>query len=92
MFVYTILRMQGVSNDLKQLLLPISLGGVIRPFSNNLKFIILQCERLFTSGKHPRQLPIFPGMGVPAPKTVNNLPRNGRSSNFTSKSYDAMLR
>lgn len=88
MFVYTILRMQGVSNDLKQVLLPISLGGVIRPFSNNLKFIILQWK----SGKHPRQLPIFPGMGVPAPRTVANLPRNGRSSNFTSKSYDAMLR
>ena len=34
----------------KQLLLPINLGRVIRPFTNHLESIILQRERLFTSG------------------------------------------
>ena len=36
----------------QQLLLPINLGRVIRPFPNYLECIILQRERLFTSGKH----------------------------------------
>jgi len=31
-----------------------------------LKSIILQWGRLFTSGKYSRQLPIFPGVDIPA--------------------------
>ena len=50
----------------KRLLLPINLGRVIRSFPNYLESIILQRERLFTSGKHSGQLSIFPGVDVPA--------------------------
>ena len=39
----------------KQLLLPINLGRVIRPFPNYLESIILQREKLFSSGKHLTQ-------------------------------------
>ena len=49
----------------KQLLLPINLGRVIRPFPDYLESIILQRERLFTSGKH-RQLSVLPCLDVPA--------------------------
>ncbi|MEQ2275883.1 hypothetical protein XENORESO_010326 [Xenotaenia resolanae] len=50
----------------KQLLLPFNLGGVRRSSPNHLKSIILQRGRLFLRGKHLRQLPIFPGVDVPA--------------------------
>jgi len=60
----------------KQLLLPINLGRVIRPFPNYLESIIRQRERLFTSGKH----------------SAVNLPRSGRPSKFTPRSDRAMLR
>lgn len=46
---------------LKEQLLPlIKLGRAMRPFPSYLKSIILQRERLFTSGKHSRQVSIFP--------------------------------
>jgi len=40
----------------KQLLLPINLGRIIRPFPNYLESIILYLEKLFTSKKRSRQL------------------------------------
>ena len=43
----------------KQLLLPINLGRVIRPFPNYLESIIPLRERLFESRKHWRRLTIF---------------------------------
>jgi len=50
----------------KQLLLPRNLLRVIEPFPIHMEPIILQRERLFTSGKHSRQLTISPGVDVPA--------------------------
>lgn len=46
----------------KHLCLPINLGRLKRLFLNTLRSINLQLERLFTHGKHLRQLPIFPGV------------------------------
>lgn len=48
------------------MLLPINLGRVFRPFPNSLKSIILQQEGLFRSGRQLRELPVFPGVDVPA--------------------------
>lgn len=48
----------------QHLLLPINLGRVLRTFLNNLKSIILLHERLFTSGKHSGQLPVFLGVNA----------------------------
>lgn len=42
-------RRKDIGNN-KELLLLIDLERVIRPFTNNLKSIVLQLERLFTSG------------------------------------------
>ncbi|MEQ2253387.1 hypothetical protein ILYODFUR_031602 [Ilyodon furcidens] len=55
-------RWTDFSNNL---LLFIKLRRIIRSFPNYLKSIILQ-RRLFPSEKHLRQLPIFPGVDVPA--------------------------
>lgn len=49
-----------ISDDLS--LIANSLKRVIRPFQNNLKYIIPKWKLLFTSGKYWRQLPIFPGV------------------------------
>jgi len=55
-------KKKDISNDLQKQLLPINLGRVMRPFPNNSDSIFLQRERIFTSGKHLRQLSIFPGV------------------------------
>jgi len=65
----------------KQLLLPINLGRVIRPFPNYLESIILQGERLFTSGKHSGQLSILPGVDVPA-----SSPQGEKAKSYISDS------
>lgn len=41
------------------------------PFPNNLKSIILQWGRLFTSGRHSKQTAVLPGVDIPA-----NSPQN----------------
>lgn len=46
--------------------IPINLRKVIRPFLNNLKSIILQGERLFTSGEHSKLLPVLLRVDVPS--------------------------
>jgi len=60
----------------KQLLLPINLGRVIRPLPNYLESIILQKERLFISGKHSRQLSMFPEVDVPASSPQGQNPKS----------------
>jgi len=52
---HTYMTYQGQTSAMILLLLPINLRRVIRLFPNNLEFIILRWERLFTTGKRLRQ-------------------------------------
>ena len=71
----------------KLLLLPINLGRVVRPVQNNLESIMLQRERLFTSGKYSRQLPIYP-VDVPASSDRAMLLKTTKKyKNKKNKSY-----
>lgn len=55
----------------KQLLLPVNLGRIIRHFPNKMESIILQRERLFTSGKAAtNELPMFPWVEVRGQSTI----------------------
>lgn len=56
MCVKTMPMRLNISNDIN------NLGKVIRSFPNCL---IIQQGRLFTSRKHSRQLPVFPGVDIP---------------------------
>ncbi|MEQ2195948.1 hypothetical protein XENOCAPTIV_020918 [Xenoophorus captivus] len=57
-------RHQAGNSSKQKLLLPISLGRIIRSSPNYVKSIVLQRGRLFLRGKHLRHLPVFPGVDV----------------------------
>ncbi len=64
--VNTMLKRKDISNDLMEAIVAaFILGREIRPFPNNMKSIISQWGRLFTSGRHWRRTPIYPGVDVP---------------------------
>jgi len=65
-------RRKDISNNLREaIVIAVNLGRVTRPFPNNSKSI--QRGTLFTSGKHSRQFPIFPGVDVPANSPQGDL-------------------
>jgi len=49
-----------------KLLLPINLGGVLRPFLSYLEFNILQWKKRFTNENHSKQLPLFSEVHIPS--------------------------
>ena len=60
-------RRKDISNDLKEAIVAAINVEFLRMWlPNYVESVILQRERLFTSGKYSRQLSIFQGMNVPA--------------------------
>ena len=78
----------------RQLLLLTNPRRVMKSFLNNSKCIILQRERLFTSGKHSRQMPVFPGVNVPASSPnvrLRNAQKNCEKPRATSQTLWASI-
>ena len=75
--VNTMPRRKDISNDLREAIVAAHQSGKgYKAIS-----IILQRERLFTSGKHSGQLSIFPGVDVPA-----SSPQGEKAKSYISDS------
>lgn len=76
MCVKTMPMRLNISNDIN------NLGKVIRSFPNCL---IIQQGRLFTSRKHSRQLPVFPGVDIPVSDCAvlrETVKKNKKKTNY----------
>lgn len=81
-------------HSVEEIAYPISLGRFIRSLPHNLEFIILMSEKLFTSGKHLRQLLIFSADAPsysPQGQSVQN-PKNLRATSQTLQLMWQMLK
>lgn len=76
--------------SIEEIAYPISLGRFIRSFPHNLEFIILMSEKLFTSGKHLRQLLIF-SVDAPAYSPQGQSVQNSKNLRATFQTLQASV-